>query len=105
MGVDLAESCVQACQERFATELHATFSVNDGLTLPMVADRSVDLVFSFDSLVHVEVDVISSYLRGFRRILSPNGVAFIHHSNLGIYHRTAAVRDLVTMPLGPMALR
>lgn len=100
MGVDLAEFCVQACQERFAAELHATFVVNDGLTLPMVADRSVDLVFSFDSLVHAEADVISSYLREVRRILSPNGVAFIHHSNVGIYHRTAAVRNLVGMPLG-----
>ena len=91
MGVDLSESCVHACTDRFADQPHATFAVNDGVTLPMVADKSVDLIFSFDSLVHVEADVVGSYLHEFSRVLSPDGVAFIHHSNAGAYSPYRAV--------------
>lgn len=92
-GVDLSESCVSTCAERFADQPNATFAVNDGKTLPMIPDGSVDFIFSFDSLVHVEADVIGSYLREFSRVLSPDGVAFIHHSNIGAYRRTTRLRD------------
>jgi ubiquinone/menaquinone biosynthesis C-methylase UbiE len=101
VGVDLSESCVRTCVKRFADRSNATFVVNDGMTLPMVADQSVDFVFSFDSLVHVEADVIDSYLREFSRILRPDGVAFIHHSNVGIYRRTAQWRDALADLIEP----
>ena len=39
-----------------------SYHVNDGKSLDMVADRSIDLVFSFDSLVHAEADVLEAYL-------------------------------------------
>jgi SAM-dependent methyltransferase len=83
IGVDLNTNCVEACQRRFLNAKHATFFANDGKSLGMVEDNSVEFVFSFDSLVHVELDVIESYLHELSRKLSPNGVAFIHHSNLG----------------------
>lgn len=102
MGVDLSESCVHACTDRFADQPHATFAVNDGVTLPMVADKSVDLIFSFDSLVHVEADVVRSYLQEFSRVLSPDGVAFIHHSNAGAYRRTARWRDALAKVVDPL---
>jgi ubiquinone/menaquinone biosynthesis C-methylase UbiE len=94
IGVDLAKSCVDACQERFAGT-NAHFTVSDGRSLPSVADGSADLVFTFDSLVHAEADVISDYLSEFSRVLSGDGVAFVHHSNVGTYHATAALRDLI----------
>jgi len=96
LGVDVAELAVASCQKRFAGHSGVQFAVNDGLSLPMVDDGSADLVFSFDSLVHAEADVIGAYSQEFRRILNPvGGVAFIHHSNLGVYHASAAVRDLL----------
>jgi hypothetical protein len=52
----------------------------------MMAEESVDFIFSFDSLVHADAGVLEGYLSQFRRILSRNGVAFIHHSNLGEYY-------------------
>lgn len=94
-GVDLSAACVAACEKRFADQSHATFAVNDGKTLPMIGDESIDFIFSFDSLVHVEADVIGSYLREFSRVLRPDGVAFIHHSNAGIYSRSALLRDVL----------
>jgi SAM-dependent methyltransferase len=84
-AVDLNPNCVAFCEERFAPAVAAgrcRFVTNDGFTLPGVADESVDLVFSFDSLVHVEQDVIDGYLSEAARVLRDGGHAFLHHSNL-----------------------
>jgi SAM-dependent methyltransferase len=81
VGVDLSLSCIEHCRAEFATSKHAQFHVNDGLSLPMVGDDSCDFVFSFDSLVHVELDILKSYIKEIVRVLCPQGVAFIHHSN------------------------
>ena len=56
-GVDLSPNCADFCKRRFSGANHASFFTNDGLTLPMIEDRSCNFVFSFDSLVHVELDV------------------------------------------------
>jgi len=87
--VDLAEDCIAACRERFGTDGNVSYHVNDGKSLDMVADRSVDLVFSFDSLVHAEADVLEAYLGQLATKLTPDGVGFIHHSNMGAYRRAA----------------
>ena len=83
--VDLSEKCIRACQHRFRHCSHISYHINDGLSLDVAVDGSVDFVFSFDSLVHVEMDVIESYLKQLAAKLTPNGVGFIHHSNLGEY--------------------
>lgn len=81
IGVDLSAECVAACQRAFAGASHASFVKNDGTDLSMVPDASVDLVFSFDSLVHVEMDVLGVYLDAIVKKLRKGGVAFLHHSN------------------------
>jgi SAM-dependent methyltransferase len=83
VGVDLAQECVDACQERFRAASNATFFVNDGKSLACAADHSVDFAFSFDSLVHAEIASLAAYSFELARKLKPNGVAFLHHSNLG----------------------
>ena len=85
--VDLSERCIEACQRKFRSYGHIEYHVNDGSSLDMVQDESVDLVFSFDSLVHVERDVMESYVDQIAKKLSSDGVAFIHHSNIGQYSR------------------
>jgi ubiquinone/menaquinone biosynthesis C-methylase UbiE len=82
VGVDLSSAAVEACRERFANVGHAEFHVNDGTSLGVVPDASVDFAFSFDSLVHVEADAIAGYVDELARVLKPDGVALIHHSNL-----------------------
>jgi SAM-dependent methyltransferase len=79
--VDLSERCIEACRDRFGDEDTIEYHVNDGRSLEMVADRSIDLAFSFDSLVHVDADVIKSYVTQLRDKLTDDGVAFLHHSN------------------------
>jgi 2-polyprenyl-3-methyl-5-hydroxy-6-metoxy-1,4-benzoquinol methylase len=83
--VDIAENCIEACRRRFASESHLTYHVNDGQSLDMVPDGSVDFAFSFDSLVHVGAEAIEAYVTQLARKLTRDGVAFIHHSNIGVY--------------------
>ena len=89
--VDLAERCIEHCRERFADASNIDYHVNVGRSLEMVPDRSLDLAFSFDSLVHADADVIDAYLRQLARKLKPDGVGFLHHSNLGQYGRLNAL--------------
>jgi SAM-dependent methyltransferase len=83
IGIDLVEGCITHCRTRFAAEHHAEFHTNDGTSLALVADNSIDFCFSYDSLVHAEADVLAGYLRELASKLTPDGVALIHHSNLG----------------------
>ena len=85
--VDLSAQCIEACRERFAGDSHITFFVNDGSSLAMIEDDSIDFVFSFDALVHVEAEVMAAYVDELSRKLKPNGAGFIHHSNAGRYER------------------
>src|SRR5215208_2732717 len=91
VAVDLTERCVAHCRERFAGIPNVDVHQNDGRSLPMVEAASVDFAFSFDSLVHAEADVIGAYLAELARVLKPDGVGFIHHSNIGAYPRQTAL--------------
>ena len=94
--VDISESCIEACRKRFAGDAHIAYHVNDGRSLSMVPDGSVDFVFSFDSLVHAEMDVLRAYLDQLPGKLAPDGVAFLHHSNAGSYRRHFALVSRAT---------
>lgn len=81
-GVDFSKFCIEQCRKRFAGYNKAQFIQNDGRSLDSIPDNSMDFVFSFDSLVHVELDVITDYCEQISRKLTRcGGVAFIHHSN------------------------
>jgi SAM-dependent methyltransferase len=88
--VDLTQRCIDHCRQRFAESTNIEYHVNDGRSLAMVHDSSVDLAFSFDSLVHVEADVLEAYLAQLARKLKPDGVGFFHHSNSGGMNRNVA---------------
>jgi SAM-dependent methyltransferase len=89
--VDLAPQCIDHCRERFSEAGNISYHVNDGRSLEMVGDGTVDFAFSFDSLVHADADVIDAYLGQLARKLAPNGSGFIHHSNAGAYRRASAI--------------
>jgi SAM-dependent methyltransferase len=94
IGVDVSQRCVEACRERFRGSDRLTFVSNDGLSLDAVDDDTVDLAVSLDSLVHVEADVMESYIQQLARKLRPGGVAFLHHSNLGQYGYYQTLRKI-----------
>ena len=92
VGVDLSAKCIDACRDRFAAVKYAQFFTNDGRSLAAARDDRFDLIFSFDSLVHADYDVLASYVPEMLRKLSAGGVAFIHHSNLLAYGNTLGVQ-------------
>jgi len=93
VGVDIAANCVETCRRRFAAR-EADFHLTDGASRPGVADGTADFVFSFDSLVHAEADVLQGYIRELAAKLSEDGVAWLHHSNAGAYGRAYRIASV-----------
>lgn len=91
VAVDMSERCIDACRKRFAADDNIIYHVNDGRSLQMVADGSIDFAFSFDSLVHAEAEVLAEYLTQLAKKLTPDGIGFIHHSNMGAYRTRARI--------------
>jgi ubiquinone/menaquinone biosynthesis C-methylase UbiE len=84
--VDVNESCIQACRERFGQQKEGCkfhYHVTDGNHLKMITDNSISFVCSWDSMVHFDKTVMGDYVREIARVLIPNGTAFLHHSNFG----------------------
>ncbi|HEX4653666.1 MAG TPA: class I SAM-dependent methyltransferase [Candidatus Udaeobacter sp.] len=100
-AVDRSSQCIDACRRRFAAQSQVHCCLNDGRSLPMIPDGSIDFVFSFDSFVHPNRDVLEAYLQELRRKLKVGGKGFIHHSNFGEYVNSPRERlpALVTKPL------
>jgi SAM-dependent methyltransferase len=100
--VDRAPECIEACRSRFAADPRITGYVNQGGSLKMIPDRSLDFVFSFDVFVHIKRDVVEEYMEELARTLKIGGTGFIHHSNLGAYagssrrHLPGPITKLVT---------
>jgi hypothetical protein len=95
--VDASSECVDACRRRFAAESRVQCFVNDGRSLSMIPDASVDFVFSFDSFVHLRRELVEAYLRELGRTLKIGGKGFIHHSNLAAYADSLSQRVPQTM--------
>jgi len=79
--VDMNPICIQKTKEKLGAHV-ASYGVGDGKTLVGVQDLSQDLVFSFDSFVHMHKNVINEYVKEMQRVLVPGGYGWIHHSNL-----------------------
>jgi hypothetical protein len=98
IAVDVSPACIERCKERFASDAQVRCFVNDGKSLAMVEDGSIDFAFSFDSLVHVEADVIAAYLNQLGKKLKPVGFAFLHHSNLESYRSSIWLPKAIGRP-------
>jgi len=87
LAVDLSPRCIDGCRRRFFNLSHVEWFVNDGLSLEMIPDHTVDFVFSFDSLVHADAPAMKSYMQQLPLKMKSSAKGFIHHSNLGAYPR------------------
>jgi len=83
--LDIMPECVEACRKTFAVSSKTRCLQTDGSSLGGVEDRSVDLVFSFYSLVGADHETMAAYLGEVDRVLCLDGVAFLHHSNAADY--------------------
>lgn len=84
--VDLSAPCIEQCKRRFADyagPCRLRYHVNDGKSLPMLADATITFVYSFDAMVHFDRDVVRDYVREFARVMRPGARGFVHYSNYG----------------------
>jgi ubiquinone/menaquinone biosynthesis C-methylase UbiE len=79
--VDINQSNIDYCRTRFGMKPHLTYLTNDGVSLRGIGDNTVSFLYSFDSMVHFEPEVIEAYTHEFLRVLQPGGMGFCHHSN------------------------
>lgn len=90
---DIVEGCVDACHKTFETSPKTVCLLTDGESLESIEDHSVDLVVSFYSLIAANAATIRAYIQEFRRILSADGAAFLHHSNAATYYDMAVAEE------------
>lgn len=69
------------CMARLGNPANVRGVVTPGSALPEVADRSVNVVWSFDAFVHIAPTDQDRYLSEIARVLRPGGVAVIHHAD------------------------
>jgi len=89
---DINEESVEFCRRRFATwqgPCVFDFVLNTDTHVPLL-DSSVTFVYSWDAMVHFEIDDLDCYLREFSRILKKGGCGLIHHSNYGSLEASGA---------------
>ena len=77
--VDLNPTCIEATKVKLGNHVSGYF-VNDGKSLSDIKDNSQDLVFSYDSFVHMHANVTEEYIKESSRVLVSGGCGFIHHS-------------------------
>lgn len=82
-AVDISESCIELCREKFGADARARFMVGNGSDLSGVPDGSVDAIWSFDVFVHINQAEVESYADEFRRIMTPGAIGVIHHGSVG----------------------
>jgi len=54
---------------------------NNGTDFPNVKDNSIDFVFTFDTFVHLDIDIIDKYLVEMFRVMKQGAYAVIHYSD------------------------
>ncbi len=85
--LDITDECVEKCALAFEESTKTRCLKTDGRSLQSVANNSVDLIFSFYSLVGTDAGTMQAYLQECGRVLRDDGAAFLHHSNAGMYYQ------------------
>ncbi len=60
--------------------IQPTYHVSRTGHVPQVADEGIDYVFSFDSFIHFDRELVETYVKTIARVLHPDGVATIHYA-------------------------
>lgn len=82
-AVDIAESCIRICQQRYGGSAGTRFLVGNGQDLAGIADASIDSIWSFDVFVHINTSETARYVEEFRRVMRSGSVGLVHHGRDG----------------------
>ena len=82
---DISQAMIEhtrAGLDRRGVGANVSYRVLDGFDFRGITDASVDFIFSYDVLLHVQMQNVFSYLLDARRILRDGGVFMLHQINL-----------------------
>lgn len=84
--VDVNPEAIAFCQNRFSNaSIPVEYIVNSGTSLAPIGDNELTTIYSWDSMVHFDPEIIAAYIKEFARVLRVGGRGFIHHSNYGAW--------------------
>jgi ubiquinone/menaquinone biosynthesis C-methylase UbiE len=75
IGVDIASSMVALAKKKNSRP-NCSFYLNEKNDLSFLQDSSIDLVFSYITLQHMNPEYSKKYIQEFFRILKPNGLLY-----------------------------
>lgn len=78
--VDVNPDCIAHLEANFAGP-KATALLNGGTDLSALPSGAFTFLYTFDAMVHFDLEIVAAYLPEFARVLKPGGFALIHHSN------------------------
>lgn len=77
--VEVSPKCAAFLSRKYSGKPWIEVHTNDGASLPTIKSSSVDLIWSFDTFVHIEGPEMRAYAGEFARVLKRSGMGVIHH--------------------------
>lgn len=77
--VDITETTLNLCRKRLTGYTNCKYHLATDGSLPFIADKSVDYVWSFDVFVHIAPTDTQAYIKGFARVMKKGGMGIVHH--------------------------
>ena len=81
--VDINQENLWYCKNRFKNFSNLKLIKTKGTDLEGIESNSQDFVYSFDSFVHFNKDLVELYIIEIKRVLKEGGTCFLHYSNSG----------------------
>lgn len=78
--VDVNIDCINRLKSAFPEGNTEVIQV-DGFSLTGLSSGNYSFLYTFDAMVHFDLEIVISYIFEFNRILRNGGYALVHHSN------------------------
>jgi SAM-dependent methyltransferase len=78
--IDVNPACIAHVRATFPPD-KTTAMLNDGFDLSALETGAFTFLYTFDAMVHFDLEIVLSYIPEFARVLRPGAYAFVHHSN------------------------
>ena len=76
---DISPVCIDLCRGRFSDCTNVEYRLVPDGTLASVPASTIDVVWSYNVFVELDRAWAARYMRGIHRVLTPGGLAVIHH--------------------------
>jgi 2-polyprenyl-3-methyl-5-hydroxy-6-metoxy-1,4-benzoquinol methylase len=99
-GIDKSMDAIQTANERYRCSPTVSFKVGDACRLEGIADASIDVVVSFETIEHLPDP--QSFLANIQRVLAPGGILIVSTPNRVLFN---PLGTLNSKPQNPFHVR